>query len=87
MTMLATAAVERLSHPPGCHMTSPRIGYRNRYRYRYIYLGYWKPNNFLIKREKVVKQVKNAHNKPTTQREGLSLLVVTRWYLVTIFNV
>jgi len=42
------------------------------------------PNN-LIKREKGGKQqVNNAHNKPTTQKEGLSLLVVMGWYLEMI---
>jgi len=41
----------------------------------------------LIKREKSLKtskQHKDTHNKPMAQREGLSLLFVTGWYLVMI---
>jgi len=39
----------------------------------------------LIKQEKVLKQqVNNTRNKPTIQKEGLSLLVVMGWYLVMI---
>jgi len=41
--------------------------------------------NKLMKREKVLKQqVNNTHNKPTMQKEGLSLLVVMGWFLIMI---
>ena len=63
--------------------------------YRYIQIQIFidslaapKPNS-LIKRERVLKTSKQhtdtyTHNKPMVQREGLSLLVVTGWYLVMV---